>query len=126
MIRAASNAHSSTSFLDQFALNPITFVTVSVPDLGDGNGPCAQMPRVEPPLITTDGISEPPTGSETAAFPKPGAGPKSTFVNLYPGPFAAGTMIPYCTVSRSMSLPVPYPHRGFWDVSSESRRSMPA
>src|SRR5947208_1564281 len=37
------------------------FVTVRAPDLGEGMG-AGPMPRVEPPLITTDGTSEPIVG----------------------------------------------------------------
>jgi hypothetical protein len=68
-----------------------------------GYAPRAQVPRCEPPLISI----LPPVASCTAAWPRPGAAPMSTLVNMDPGivAHASETMMPYCTVSRSMSLP---------------------
>lgn len=67
---------------------------------GGGYAPLAQIPRCEPPLISIFGGMEPPALTCTAAWPRPGAAPMSTFVNLYPGELDAVTTMPYCTVSR--------------------------
>src|SRR5580704_2597290 len=76
--------------------------TMIVSGAAAGYAPWAQTPRCEPPLISI----LPPLASFTAAWPRPGAAPMSTLVNKDPGvEHAWETMIPYCTVSRSMSLP---------------------
>jgi len=110
---------------EQSALNSQGRIfTITVSGLGGGYGPFAQNPRCEPPLISIFGGSEPPAPTCTAVWP-PVPEPMSTLVNLYPGELEAVTTMPYCIVSRSMSLPVPYPQRIFCDMSDESVRSMP-
>src|SRR5215472_19030890 len=91
---------------------------------GGGYAPRAQYPRCEPPLISIFGGMEPPLPTWTAVWP-PYPDPMSTLVNLYPGVLDAFTTIPYCIVSRSILLPVPYPQRGLWDVSGESANKIP-
>ena len=91
---------------------------VSVPF--GGYAPLAQYPRCSPPLIRIFGGSE-PVPTCTAAMP-PYPEPMFVVVNLYPGDWDALTTMPYCTVSRSKSLPVPYPHVGFCDLSGERGR----
>ena len=90
-----------------------------------GYAPLAQVPRCEPPLIEIFGGRDPPALTCTAAWPSPGAAPMSTLVNLKPGELVAVATMPYCTVSRSMSLPAPYPQSGFCDVSVESVSRIP-
>src|SRR4029077_232685 len=105
-------------------LNPITFTTVRLPAAGVGNAPSAQLPTSDPPLINTFGGREPPAFNWTAA-PPPGVD-TVRFVNWYPAELEAVTKMPFCTPSRSTSLPVPKPQRGFCVVSGESVRRMPA